>query len=67
MLMFPKSLVDQFRHHNTGLRYGQAFHQFAKLEQVKNPSDYAFCQQLYQEPDDARARAMIQSRTDLTQ
>ncbi len=61
MLLFPKSKVDQFKHRNKALRYGQAFYQFMKLE--KCDQDKSFCDRLY-EVDEERAKQMIASRTD---
>lgn len=63
MLTFPKSRVDQFRHNNKSLRWGQAFHQYMKLHKCKQ--DKYFCDRLYNEPDDAKAKNMVNSRLDL--
>lgn len=60
--MFSKSLVDGFKHHNKALRYGQAFHQYAKLEKVVG-SEKVFCDRLYV-ADDKTAKQMIASRLD---
>lgn len=65
MLTFPKSIVDKFKHRNLALRYGQAFHGFFKLEKIKG-QDKDFCDRLYN-ADDAKAKAMIQSRIDRNQ
>lgn len=62
MLMFPKSRVDAFRHNNKALRWGQAFHQYMKLE--KCHEDKHFCDKLYNEVDEAKAKNMVASRTD---
>lgn len=60
--MFPKTQVNAFQHKNKALRYGQAFHQFMKLEKVTG-QDKDFCDRLYQANED-KAKAMIASRTD---
>lgn len=60
--MFPKTQVVAFKHKNKALRYGQAFHQFMKLEKVTG-QDKSFCDRLYQ-ADEEKAKAMIASRTD---
>lgn len=62
MLMFSKSLVDGFKHRNKTLRYGQALHQYAKLEKVTG-QDKNFCDRLY-EADEEKAKSMIASRLD---
>jgi hypothetical protein len=62
MLMFPKTRVDAFRHTNKALRYGQAFHQYMRLDKITG-LDKAFCDRLYQ-ADGEKAKAMIASRTD---
>lgn len=64
MLMFPKSLTDKFRHNNKSLRLGQAFYNFAKLHKIKNTADKLFCDRLFNESDDNKAKDMIISRTD---
>ena len=66
MMKFSKSLVEKFRHNNKHVRYGQAIHQFLKLEKVTGP-EKGFCDKLYNEPDEAKARDMVRSRTDPTQ
>lgn len=63
MLIFPKSLVDNFRHNNKGKRYGQAFYDFAKLHRVKGEDRY-FCNKLYNEENEQKVKNMINSRTD---
>ena len=63
MLMFPKSTVDAFRHTNKSKRWGQAFYDYMKLSKVQAAQDKEFCDRLYN-ADDARAKAMVQSRTD---
>ena len=62
MLMFPKSRVDQFQYRNKCLRYGQAFHNFMKLHKCNQ--DRNFCDRLWNERSEERAKAMIASRTD---
>lgn len=63
-LSIPNSRVQEFfsKPHNTGLRLGQAFHSFMKLD--KCIADQQFCDKLYNEPDDAKAREIINSITD---
>ncbi len=62
LLSFPKSLFDRFRHANKNLRWGQAFHQFMKLEKCQQ--DKNFCDRLYNEVDEEKAKAMVISRLD---
>lgn len=66
MLTFSKSEVENFVHRNTSKRWGQAFHQHFKLERVTG-QDKSFCDRLYNETNDERAKAMVISRTDQTQ
>lgn len=66
MITFPYSLVAGFRHENKFLRWGQAFHQYAKLDKVVNHEDKEWCDQLYY-ANDADAKAMVYSRTDEAQ
>lgn len=61
MLTFPKSKVEAFKHRNLALRWGQAFHQYMKLE--KCVQDKHFCDKLYN-ADEKTAKAMVASRTD---
>lgn len=61
MLTFPSSKVKSFVHKNKALRWGQAFHQFMKLE--KCHQDKHFCDKLYTADDDV-AKSMVASRTD---
>lgn len=61
MLTFPVSKVKQFKHNNKALRWGQAFHQFMKLE--KCDQDKNFCDKLYNADEDV-AKSMVASRTD---
>lgn len=63
MIMFPHSLVQGFRHTNKTLRWGQAFHQYAKLEKVENTQDRGWCNRLYYAKD-AEAKVMVYSRID---
>ena len=67
LLTFSQSQVAKFKHGNKHLRWGQAFHQFMKLEKITNEKDKAFCDRLYNEVDNDKARAMVTSRTDFTQ
>lgn len=66
MLTFSKSEVDKFKHGNKALRWGQAFHQHFKLEKVTG-QDKNYCDRIYNEPDEQKARALVQGRTDQTQ
>lgn len=66
MLKFSKSVVDEFRHRNKALRWGQAFHQYMKLEKITNDADKRFCDRLYN-AEESVAKAMVQSRIDRTQ
>lgn len=66
MLTFTKSAVSAFVHRNKALRWGQAFYQHFKLEKVQG-QDKNFCDRLYNEVDEAKAKAMVQGRTDFTQ
>ena len=59
MVMFPKSVVDRFKH----LSQGQAFHGHMKLEKVEHPQDKEFCDHLYN-ADEAKAKATVMSRLD---
>lgn len=65
MLTFQKSAVDQFHRlyqggkgafingfAMKGLRYGQAFHQWFKLEKITNEENKAFCDKLYYTDDE---------------
>lgn len=65
-ITFSKSEVEKFKHNNKHLRWGQAFHQHFKLERVTG-QDKSFCDRLYNETNDERAKAMVISRTDQTQ
>jgi hypothetical protein len=65
-LTFSKSVIQDFRHDNKTLRYGQAFHQWMKLEKIVNEVDKLFCDRLYN-ADDTTAKNMITSRTDHNQ
>lgn len=64
MIMFPISQVVRFKYKHKSLRYGQAFHNFMKLHKVTNPQDKEFCDRLWNERNDEKAKAMIISRTD---
>lgn len=67
MLTFSASEVKRFVHNNKAKRWGQDFYDFMKLDKVKDPQDKHFCDKLYNEPDDAKAKNMVASRTDKTQ
>lgn len=67
MLTFSKSEVSQFRHSNKSKRWGQAFFDYFKLGKITNPQDKEFCDRLYNEINDTKAKAMVQGRTDATQ
>lgn len=63
-LSIPRSRVKEFQRYfndTSGLRVGQAFHQFMQLEKVI--SDKTFCDRLYQADGD-RAWSMILSLVD---
>lgn len=60
-LTFPLSRVKQFRHESEHLRYGQAFHQFMRLDKCEQ--DRVFCDRLYN-ADNETAKKMIESRID---
>lgn len=67
MLTLSRSFVSQFKPQHTGvLRYGQEFHQWARLDKITNEQDKFFCDKLYQ-AGDALAKAMIDNITDFTQ
>lgn len=66
MIMFSKSEVDNFRHTNKALRWGQQFYQKFKLDKVTNPQDKDFCDRLYNATEE-KAKAMVASRTDKSQ
>ena len=67
MLMFSKSEVSRFVHTNKALRWGQAFYNAFKLHKVSGAQDKEFCDRLYNEKDDSRAKAFVQGRTDMSQ
>lgn len=67
LLWFPKTTVILFRHTNTHLRWGQAFHQFFKLEKITDPKNKDFCDRLYYESNKVKAKAMVASRTQTDQ
>lgn len=54
----PKSRYDEFRHDNKFLRWGQAFHQYLCLEKITS-SDRLWCDKLYNEADNEKAKAMV--------
>lgn len=62
--MFAATKVAKFKHANKALRYGQAFHQYMKLEKVTNDADKRFCDRIYNEVSEEKVKAMIISRTD---
>lgn len=70
MLTIPVSAYQRFlkeewpKKKGTGLRFGQAFHQYMKLEKsYSSNEDQAFCDKLYQADGDD-ALQMIYSRMD---
>lgn len=67
MLTFTKSEVLQFRHINKEQRWGQAFYNHFKLHKITNTQDKEYCDRLYNEPDENKAKAMVSNRTDQTQ
>jgi len=62
--VIPYTQIRQFRRTNTDQRWGQEFYDFMKLEKVQDPEDKAWCDELYNEPDDARAKVMVLARID---
>lgn len=65
MVTFSGSMVSQYQHQNKHLRWGQGFHQFMKLERCN--TDKFFLDRLYNETNDEKAKAMVRSRTDMSQ
>jgi hypothetical protein len=65
-LTFTSSVIQDFKHENKALRYGQAFYQWMKLEKVVNEVDKRFCGRLYN-ADELTAKSMIFARTDFSQ
>lgn len=63
MITFQKSRVDEFRHTNKSLRWGQAFYSYMKLHKVTYPQDKEFCDRLYNASDEV-AKQMVASRLD---
>ena len=61
-LTFSKTLVDGFVHSDPNLRYGQAFHQYAKLEKIMG-HDKGWCDKLYYAPDNM-AKNMVLKKID---
>lgn len=61
MLTFSQSMVNSFRRSNPHLRWGQEFYDFMKLD--KTNTDREFCDKLYNEADDERAKNMVALRT----
>lgn len=60
-ITFPRSRVDQFRHNDPTLRWGQAFHQYMKLHKCK--TDKMFCDRLYNASDEL-AKKLVHERID---
>lgn len=65
MLTFTASFLSQFKRQHPELRYGQEFHQWARLDKITG-EDLLFCDKLYQ-ADEHLAKYMIGSRTDFSQ
>lgn len=61
-LTIPQSVYASFRHTNPHQRWGQAFH--GHLELHKCHRDREWARRLFNERDDARAKAMVQARLD---
>ena len=58
-IVIPKSRLDQFRYDpNSGLRWGQAFHQFMGLEKVTSNANKEWADKLYNAKDN-QARNMV--------
>lgn len=66
MLTFSASEVKRFVHNNKAKRWGQAFYNHMKLEKVTG-QDKGFCDRIYNESDEAKAKNMVASRTDTSQ
>lgn len=68
-MTFPASTVSNFRkvwNYGTiykGMRYGQAFHTYFKLDQIELPENKQWCDLLYQ-MDEIGASMMIMERID---
>jgi len=58
-----KTLVDGFKHTDPNLRWGQAFHQYAKLEKVSNNANREWADKLYNAPDNI-AKNMVRKVID---
>lgn len=67
MLTFSQTQVQEFHRslYNPALRWGQAFHQYFKLEKIKG-ADKDWCDKLYY-ADTQTAKSMVKERTDCTQ
>lgn len=63
MITFSESSVKKFRHFNKSKRWGQAFYDFMKLDKVDNQADKWFCDKLYNEVDELKAKNLVASRT----
>lgn len=66
-LTFPQSQIKQFHQTNPHLRWGQAFHQHMQLEKITSGINKVWCDRLYYESDDEKAKAMVKQRTDFSQ
>jgi hypothetical protein len=64
-IVIPKTRFSQFRHTNPNLRWGQEFHQFMGLEKITSDPNKIWCDRLYNEPNAARARAMVLQQIDV--
>jgi hypothetical protein len=63
LIQFPRSAVEAFRNPDPqNLRWGQAFYDHMQLH--KCVQDRAFCDLLYNERDEAKAKAMVAALTD---
>jgi hypothetical protein len=65
MLTFTASFLSNFKRTQPMLRYGQEFHQWARLDKITG-EDGEWCDKLYQ-MDYVEATQAIHSRTDYTQ
>lgn len=63
-LTFPKSKVDNFKHNNPHQTWGRAFYNKMRLHLIDHPQDKAYCERIMAEPDDERAKALVQSKVD---
>ena len=63
MFTIPYTLVKKFRYNNAHKRWGEAFCDFAKFDTSSTEAE-EFHKELYHEPDDTRAKALVVSKID---